>query len=106
MAEWGLSDDDFETQAEASHFELFVWEENRLAFEVFCFMDTQWRSGMGGQYGLDYAVLYQKLDRMNLKPDAYEQLFEDVRSMEFAHLKAVEEYRSKEEAKSKTKKPR
>lgn len=106
MALWGLSEDDLGEPSQSVDLEIYVWDENRLAYEVFCFMDTQWRSDFNGRYGLDYAVLYKKLDRMQLKPEAYEQLFEDVRTMEFAHLEAVAEHRRKEDAKKETKKPR
>lgn len=74
---------------------MLIWEENRQAYGVFCFMDTQWRVGMNGPEGLDYLVLYQKLDRMKLNDDDYQQLFDDVQVMEYAHLEALHKERMK-----------
>lgn len=56
-------------------------------------MDTQWRSGMNGVEGLDYNVLYRHLDRMKLSDDEYEQLFSDVRVMEYTHLSELQKLR-------------
>lgn len=52
-------------------------------------MRTQWRIGMAGPIGLDYGVLFRLLDRMNLSPDGYDEIFSDVRAMESAALEAV-----------------
>ena len=49
-------------------------------------MDTQWRVGMNGPTGLDFNVLYRKMDRMGLSPDEYDQLEADVSVMEAAAL--------------------
>lgn len=49
-------------------------------------MQTQWRMGPGGAVGLDYNVLHHKLDRMRLSAEQYDQLEEDVRTMEFAAI--------------------
>lgn len=44
---------------------------------------TQWRtSGMGVPTGMDYGVLFHKMDRMGLAPDDYEDLESDIRVME------------------------
>lgn len=92
MSAWGLSESDFSDQLNET-FEIFVWLENERAFNVFCFMDTQWRSGMNGVEGLDYNVLYRHLDRMKLSDDEYEQLFSDVRVMEYTHLSELNKLR-------------
>lgn len=41
---------------------------------------------MGGRTGLDYNVLFHKMDRLRLSPEEYEQLEDDVRVLEFAAL--------------------
>lgn len=41
---------------------------------------------MGGPVGLDYNVLFHKLDRMNLSPDEYQDIEADIRVMEEAAL--------------------
>lgn len=52
-------------------------------------MQTQWRIGMNGRSGLDYNVLFHKMDRMNLPADKYEQLENDIRIMEFEALEEI-----------------
>lgn len=61
-----------------------VWPENWTAWELFAGLQTQWRTaGMGGQRtGLDYNVLFHKMDRMNLQRDDYELLEIDIQVME------------------------
>jgi hypothetical protein len=39
--------------------------------------------------GLDYNVLFYRLDRLQLNPEQHEQLFQDVRSIEIEALAAV-----------------
>ena len=45
-------------------------------------MCTQWRMGSSGPVGLDYNVLFHKLDRMKLAPDEYDRIEQSVRVME------------------------
>jgi len=56
-------------------------------------MDTQWRTaGMNGvRVGLDYGVLFARLDRMGLSRDDWEQMFNDVRVLEFAAINRMTE---------------
>jgi len=68
-----------------------VWPENIQAFTLFGQMQTQWRCGMGGATGLDYVALFHKMDRMRLDPGEYEDLEEDIRSMEHEALRAMSE---------------
>jgi hypothetical protein len=49
-------------------------------------MSTQWRVGMSGATGLDYGVLYRKMDRLQLSEAEYDDLEEDVRTLESAAL--------------------
>jgi hypothetical protein len=44
-----------------------------------------------GIIGLDYNVVYHKLDRMNLSPEDYEEAENDVRVMEHEALLAMKE---------------
>lgn len=46
---------------------------------------------MGGATGLDYNVLFKKMDRMSLDPNEYDQLEDDIRAMEFEALSAMNE---------------
>lgn len=63
-----------------------MWPENERAFALFTTINTQWRIGMGGPTGLDYNVLFSCMDRMQLPPGEYEQLFADVRVIEIEAL--------------------
>lgn len=68
-----------------------VWPENWRAFCLFSDMQTQWRVGMSGPTGLDYTVLFHKLDRLGLTTDEYDELESDIRVMEFAALDVIHE---------------
>lgn len=59
---------------------------NELVYEMFAKLDTQWRVGMNGPTGLDYNVVYLRMDRMGLAPDEYDELESDLRTMEIAAL--------------------
>lgn len=66
-----------------------VWSDNWLVFRLFSDLQTQWRVGASGPTGLDYMVLYRKLDRMGLSDDEYEEYERDIRVMEFAALAEI-----------------
>lgn len=63
-----------------------LWPENEDAFLLFCQMGTQWRVGMGGPVGLDYAALPVVMDMAGIDAAARPLLFEAVRVMENAAL--------------------
>jgi hypothetical protein len=65
-----------------------IWPDTREAFDLFLFMETQWRRD-NGPCGLDYNVLFHKMDRMNLSVDQYDELEGDIRVMETAALGAI-----------------
>ena len=67
---------------EASGPPVEIWPETELPFRVFSDLSTQWRMGASGPVGLDYGVLFHKLDRMKLEPVEYERLEHSVRIME------------------------
>lgn len=58
------------------------WPENDAAMNLFSSISTQWRTSMNGYTGLDYNVLFARMDRMHLADREYEWLFEDVRVIE------------------------
>ena len=68
-----------------------IWPENADAVALFVQLQTQWRIGMSGPTGLDYNVLYHKLDRRALTPEQYEQLEDDIRTMEYETLSVLGE---------------
>lgn len=67
-----------------------VWPDNMPAINLFNTISTQWRmSGMGGPTGLDYNVLFNRMDRMKLSEQEYEWMFDDIRTIESAALAAI-----------------
>lgn len=59
-----------------------IWPGNWPAFQVFSAMTTQWRVGMGGATGLDYAVLPTVMDIVGIRKKARRDVFAAVREME------------------------
>jgi hypothetical protein len=68
-----------------------VWPENWPAYLLFTSLQTQWNVGMGGRAGLKYEALYPLLDRQTDTPEQWQQLFDDVRVMEYAALDQMAE---------------
>ncbi len=66
-----------------------IWPQNWPAFLLFTSLQTQWNVGMGGRTGLRYEALYPLLDRQAEDPGKWQQLFDDVRVMEYAALKQM-----------------
>ncbi len=62
--------------------EVELWPENQQAIMLFSSLSTQWRVGVNGPTGLDYNVLFHKMDRMNLATEDYELLESDIRVIE------------------------
>lgn len=82
IAESGFEREDFETEPAE------VWPDTLQAFELFLFMQTQWRRD-SGPCGLDYNVLFRKMDRLNLTSEQYDDLEADIRVMESAALETI-----------------
>lgn len=68
-----------------------VWPDNWQAFALFAQCQTQWNVGMGGRCGLRYEALYPLLDRAAKSPEQWDELFSDVRVMEYAALSQMAE---------------
>jgi hypothetical protein len=84
MEAWGLTPEDYEGDAAE------VWPENWRSVMLFIDIKSQWRvAGMGGCVGLDYNVLFKKLDRMELTRDEYDQIEDDVRVMEYEAMSVM-----------------
>lgn len=92
MRAFGLTEADYD-DVEFDDVVINIWPENKVSCDLFCFMDTQWRAGFDGKYGLDYNVLYKRLDRMKLADDVYDIIFDDVQEMETAFLIELGKYR-------------
>lgn len=72
-----------------------IWPDVLPVYELFCGMSTQWRVGIAGATGLDYNVLFHKMDRLMLSAEDYELLEHDIQVMESA---ALETMRSKSDS--------
>lgn len=66
-----------------------VWPENMPAMRLFGSLSTQWRTGMNGPTGLDYNVLFYRLDRMHLSEQEHEWMFEDIQTVEAEALSII-----------------
>jgi hypothetical protein len=70
------------TLEEASGPSVEVWPDNWPAIRLFDSLSTQWRTGAAGVIGLDYNVLYRKMDRLHLAESDYDALEENMRILE------------------------
>jgi len=66
-----------------------IWPDSERAVSLFIELCTQWRIGPNGPVGLDYNVLFHKIDRMNLKRKDYDLLESQVRTMEDEALNVI-----------------
>ncbi len=77
----GFAPEDYDETAD-------LWPENWPAWRLFAELDTQWhRAGMEGRKtGLMYPVLWARMERLDLPPDDWQRLYDDVRVLEDAAL--------------------
>ena len=73
---------------QAAH-EYEVWPENMPAIRLFSSLQTQWRVSMNGPSGLDYNVLFTRLDRLKLSDQDHEWMFDDIRTIESEALAII-----------------
>lgn len=78
MEALGFDPEDFDE----SDMVIEVWECNADAFYVFEAMWTQWRIGMAGATGLDYAAMPVVMDMVGVKKKRRPEVFASVRIME------------------------
>jgi hypothetical protein len=63
-----------------------VWPDNVDTVNVFIAASTQWRVGMGGATGLDYAALPAIMKFVGIPKKRQSEVFEGIRLMERAAL--------------------
>lgn len=68
-----------------------VWPDNRPAVLVFLAMRTQWRVGMSGCTGLDYAALGEVWERVGIDAADRSAVFADLQHVERGALAAMHE---------------
>jgi hypothetical protein len=83
LAAFGLAPEDYASE------EVDGYPDCEEAFNLFCYMGAQWLQTVNGVTGLNYLVLFHKMDRMKLDTDKYESLETDIRIMESAALKII-----------------
>ena len=66
-----------------------VWPDVVASVNVFIACATQWRVGMGGAVGLDYAAPESTLRLLALPRSGWPQVFDDIRIMEDEALKTM-----------------
>ena len=85
----GYEPEDFEGE------EFEVWPENWRVFVLFSRLQTQWSvGGMGGATGLRYEAVYPLLDREAQGAEDWQQLFDDLQTLEGTALKQMSDNRS------------
>lgn len=77
--------------------EIAIWPENAQALKVFAALGTQWRVGMSGPTGLDYAAIPPVLDLLDVKPEQRGELFAALRLMEQEALGAYRDGRQQDQ---------
>lgn len=85
LAAFGLRPEDY------AHEVAIYWPDCAQAVQLFNRMQTQWRAGSGGAFGLDYLAAYPLLDRMAQDKDEWDSLLDDLRVMEDEALAAMHE---------------
>lgn len=68
----------------------YVWPENEATVDVWWQSQTQWRIGMSGITGLDYAGVRALLDELGLSGPERREIWEGLLVMERATLEALQ----------------
>lgn len=68
---------------------MLVFPDNATAVDVFADMQTQWRAGMGGKYGLDYAAIPFVCDMHGIEREDMPDIYRSLRIMERAALAEI-----------------
>ncbi len=65
---------------------VWLWPENERAWYLWLQVQTQWRVGLDGKTGLDYAGVQACMELRRVPRSAQARLFELVHAMELAAL--------------------
>lgn len=77
--------------------EVYLWPDNVDAWQVWCAVQTQWRTGVGGATGLDYAAVAAYLTECALHGEPRRQIFDGIRAAESAFLDALSQRRERQQ---------
>lgn len=76
---------------------VYLWPDNVVAWNCWQGVQTQWRVGMGGATGLDYAGVRAFLDEQQLAGDERREVFAGIQACERATLEVWAEQREREQ---------
>lgn len=76
---------------------VYLWPDNVVAWNCWQGVQTQWRVGMGGATGLDYAGVRAFLDEQDLQRDERREVFAGIQACEWATLEVWAEQREREQ---------
>jgi hypothetical protein len=86
--------------------EVYLWPCNVQAWECWCSVQTQWRTGLAGRTGLDYPAVFGTLRVVHgLRGEALRAEFACLQAAELAVLK-VQAERAEREADRQANRPR
>lgn len=77
---------------------VYLWPCNVAAWGIWCDLQSQWRHGMGGPTGLDYAGVRAHLDELGLDGEERREVYACIRAAERATLEARAELAEQERA--------
>ncbi|MCX8018550.1 MAG: DUF1799 domain-containing protein [Rhodocyclaceae bacterium] len=75
----------------------YLWPDNVLTWQCWQGVQTQWRVGMVGATGLDYAGVLAYLQVQGLSPDQRRDVFAGIQACESAMLEVLAEQREREQ---------
>ena len=75
----------------------YLWPDNLVAWQCWQGIQTQWRVGMGGATGLDYAGVRAYLELQDLPPDERREVFAGLQACERTTLDVWAEQREREQ---------
>lgn len=74
----------------------YLWPDNVVAWHAWQSVQTQWRAGMAGATGLDYAGVRAALDELGLAGDERRDVWRGIQAAERATLEVWAERRERE----------
>lgn len=77
----------------------YLWPDNVPAWNAWQQVQTQWRVGMGGATGLDYAGVLAWLRELDCPPEDRRSIFAGIQACERATLDVWAEQREREQNK-------
>ncbi len=77
--------------------EFYLWPEHVDAFNLFCDLGTQWRTGVDGITGLDYTAVVAHMRMVGVMNKNMRPRYAEIREMETGALVAKAEMKAERE---------